>query len=133
MPRGKKLQSPAVQQRKPTDKLQAKPLVYEERKHLLSLLDDPIFVRAWQNAELMRPPIFTASKEEQYFPQACSHRLHQLQGWEMFKTALISQTEEPKLKPDKPVERFPDAGTLEAEIQSRLHKPALQPLSPHKK
>lgn len=110
-----------------TERPKLVPIPYEERVHLLSLFNDPVFVKAWRNAQLSRPALFTASKDEAYFPQACAHRLHQLQGWEMFQVALLRQTDDPKPAQPKLTENFPDAGTLEADIKRNLPSSITKP------
>lgn len=120
MPKSKKPPYPVVAQPDGPTRPQATPLNYEERVHLSKLLSDPIFVMAWKNAELGKPPFFTASKEEAYYEQSCAQRLHQLQGWELFKAALLKQVDDPKPKPERLTESFPDSGTLEAEVKKRL-------------
>ena len=73
------------------------PLVNAEREKLAKLLDEPVFCKAWANAEASRPPRFPQGLDSALGGQIASNRLSQIQGWEMFKTSLLRQVSEPKL------------------------------------
>jgi hypothetical protein len=99
-------------------------LVMEERDRLREILNDPVFIKAWKNAELSKPSAFPPMRdhfEGQFGDARASHRLHQIQGWEMFKAALIRETLEIVPKPKASSEEYPDTATLENEIAKNLN------------
>lgn len=98
-------------------------LVMEERDRLKVLLSDPVFKKAWNNAERSKPSAFPSMPQQfegQFGDNAAGHRLAQIQGWELFKAALLRETLEivPKAKANP--EEYPDAGTFEAELKRNL-------------
>jgi hypothetical protein len=97
-------------------------LTFEERNTLSSILSNPVFVKAWRNAQLHKPSAFIPSVilNAEFGPQSGTHRLHEIRGWEMFQAALVKQIEEPKPKQEKPMENFPNEGTLEHETLKRM-------------
>lgn len=97
----------------------------EERDRLSVLLNDPVFIKAWNNAEAVAPPLFpqTADQFDGQFGDAnAAKALARKQGWEMHKAALLKQTKEVQQKNPAAQQEYPDSGTLEAEIKSRLPK-----------
>lgn len=98
------------------------PLVMEEREELIKLLNNPVFLKAWNNAELEKPPVFPGGIVPDG-PAADSRdakALARIQGWELHKAALIKQTLEIVPKKAIPTEQFPATGSLEAEVQRNL-------------
>lgn len=77
---------------------QVTPLSHDERNWLVGMFNDPTFKKAWNNASLAKPSLFRADKQLEGVNglQLASNRLHQLQGWEMFSVALLSQVNDPK-------------------------------------
>lgn len=97
------------------------PLSMAQRARLVEILTDPVFKQAWNNALTYRPSVVPAGLDSALGPQIGNNRLHQLQGWEMFRVALLRQQLEPKLPaPRITQEQYPDSGTLEAEVKRRL-------------
>ena len=95
-----------LKQHKPA-KPEVIPLLNDERVKLTALLDDPTFVRAWNNAEMFKPSAFPGGLDTALGSVIASNRLSQLQGWEMFKTALLRQVEDPKLAKTPLQETYP--------------------------
>ncbi len=93
------------------------PLVLEERARLIALLNDPIMQKALANAALVKPPSSFAGSGVQVsaVPSAelamlmANNRLHQIQGWETFETALFAQTLDPKSPRAQVEENYPDS------------------------
>lgn len=98
------------------------PLVYEQRIRLQEIFNDPVFVQAWANTNLCKPSAIPAGLEGPLGVQIGNNRLHQIQGWELFRAALMRQAEEVIPTKPKPVDNFPDAGTIEADMQQRMKK-----------
>jgi len=99
------------------------PLVMEERDRLAEILKDPVFIKAWNNAESVKPPIFPSTPEQFEGPlgdNRAAKALARLQGWEMHKVALRKQAIEVPQKPKPNTDNYPDSGTLEAEIRKTL-------------
>lgn len=99
------------------------PLVMEERDRLAAILKDPVFIKAWNNAEAVKPPIFPASPELFEGPlgdNRAAKALCRIQGWEMHKVALRKQAIEVPQKAAPNTDHYPDSGTLEAEIKKTL-------------
>lgn len=125
MPRKSKLQKPKVATSMTEEKAAIPvrlPLVMEEREELIKLLNNPVFLKAWNNAELEKPPVFPGGIVPDG-PAADSRdakALARIQGWELHKAALIKQTLEIVPKKAIPTEQFPATGSLEAEVQRNL-------------
>lgn len=99
------------------------PLVMEERDELTAILNNPVFIKAWRNAELFRPSPFphaTEHFEGEYGDNRASKQLARIQGWEMHKAALIKQTVEVAPKPRQLPDEYSDAGSMEAEMKRKL-------------
>lgn len=94
------------------------PLNSEERAKLRSLLDEPAFVKAWRNASLSKPHFFPQGLDTAQGLQIGNNRLHQLQGWELFRSALLRESMEPTIKPTPAKDNYPQSGTIEAHVQS---------------
>ncbi len=95
-------------------------LVMEERDRLNAIFKDPVFVKAWRNLRCFKPGAFPGNQTALASPiglQLASNRLHQIQGWEMLVVALINQGKEPVQKKKTALEQYPDAGTIEAEME----------------
>ena len=92
----------------------------EQRSELSRLLNHPLFVIAWQNAEMARPSLFPRGLNDANGERLGNNTLHTLQGWEMHKIALLHQTDEPRPAMERAQETFPDAGTLEADMARRI-------------
>jgi hypothetical protein len=112
MPRRTTTKKPAtkITDSKPTDSIPAfRQLELPEREKLSKLLNDPVFIQAWKNAECKRPSAFPGKTDTELGGVIATNRLHQIQGWEMFKAALLIQLLDPKIKPTKLVESYPDS------------------------
>lgn len=96
------------------------PLVFEERNRLREIFADPVFRKAWNNALACRPSSFPAGLDSALGPQIGNNRLHQLQGWEMFRLALLREQHERVPKTPFVSDNYPDSGTLEAEMKRKL-------------
>lgn len=99
-----------------------RPLVLDERIRLQQIFDDPVFRQAWSNAQAVKPSVVPIGLDTALGLQIGNNRLHQLQGWEMFKVALLRQTQEPRLPPPKITDTYPDSGTIEADAAEHLKK-----------
>lgn len=99
-----------------------RPLVLDERIRLQQIFDDPVFRQAWSNAQAVKPSVVPMGLDSALGPQIGNNRLHQLQGWEMFKVALLRQTQEPRLPVPKITDTYPDSGTIEADAKKNLPK-----------
>ncbi len=118
--------------KKPRDLIEEKPAVprflpldMDEREKLASFLTDPVFIKAWNNAEMVRPPLFPGLPEHfegQHGDNRAAKTLCRLQGWEMHKAALIKQTIEPAKKARAAGPEFPESASLEAEVARNLPK-----------
>lgn len=97
-----------------------RPLVYEERIRLQQILNDPVFQKAWQNAQACRPSVVPLGLDTALGQQIGNNRLHQIQGWDMFRAALLRQILEPAPAKPKLSDNYPDAGTREAELKSKM-------------
>ncbi len=97
-----------------------RPLLFEQRNRLQEIFDDPVFRQAWNNVQACKPTLFPVGLDTALGAQIGNNRLHQLQGWELFRTALLRQVIEPKPAPAKPSNNFPDAGTRDAELQAQI-------------
>ena len=111
MPRKPKLPALEVESPKPA-KVTIFPLEYEQRKRLVALLNDPVFVMAWRNAQLSKPTWFPMNLDTALGNQIASNRLHQLQGWTLFEAALLRQTDDPKAGKPRVDETYPDPPEL---------------------
>jgi hypothetical protein len=111
--------APAEQIENPTPRI----LVMEERDKLAAIFADPVFVRAWHNAEMASPSLFPQSVGQfdgQFGDANAARALARKQGWEMHKAALLRQAKEIVQSKPAAKEEFPDSGTLEAEIKNSL-------------
>lgn len=89
------------------------PLLGEEREKLNQIFADPVFRKAWRNMHHLRPTSFVGTSGE-LGNQAAINRFHEQRGWEAWGKAFIAQSKEPKPKPQRPQESFPDGGTIDA-------------------
>jgi len=108
------------------------PLVMEEREELAAILNKPVFIKAWKNAELQRPPVFL-TLADQSGPDGdnrAAKALCRIQGWDLHKAALLKQTQEvvPRVRVD--VREFPDSGSLESDVARTLPKTPAKPIHP---
>ncbi len=99
-----------------------RPLVLEERTRLQAIFSDPVFRQAWTNAQAQKPSVVPVGLDGALGPQIGNNRLHQLQGWEMMKVALLRQAQEPRARITPVTDNYPDAGTIEADVRSRISK-----------
>lgn len=99
-----------------------RPLVLDERTRLQQIFDDKVFRQAWANAHAVRPSVIPMGLDSALGLQIGNNRLHQLQGWEMFKVALLRQTQEPRLPVPKITDTYPDSGTIEADAAKNVGK-----------
>lgn len=97
-----------------------RPLVFEQRIRLSAIFNDPVFRQAWNNAMASRPNLFPQGLSAEHGQQVGNNRLHQLQGWEMFKAALLREATERKPVAPKITDTYPDSGTIEAEAKRNL-------------
>lgn len=123
MPKPRKKKSPQVRVTLDAAKPE-KPSLHrftpEQRAELSRLLNHPLFVIAWGNAEMARPSLFPRGLNDANGERLGNNTLHTLQGWEMHKIALLHQTDEPRPQQQRIEETYPDAGTLEADVARRL-------------
>lgn len=94
----------------------------EQRAHLRQILNDPIFLLAWYNAEVSRPSAFIAGLDGQFGLQIGNNALHCEKGWDLHKAALLRETEEMRPAAPSMAETYPDEGTLEADMAARIAK-----------
>jgi hypothetical protein len=85
-------------------------LDYEQRKRLVDILNDPVFVLAWNNAQLSRPSVHLKGLDTALGMQLASHRLHELRGWEYFSAAIMKQVNDPVTSYKQLQETYPDSG-----------------------
>ena len=105
-------------------------LVMEERDRLIEILNDPVFIKAWNNAEAQKPSVFPLGSEQfegQFGDNRAAHALHRIQGWELHKAALIKQTLETVPAKKANPEEYPEAGKLENEIARTMPAKLNQP------
>jgi hypothetical protein len=96
------------------------PLLMEERDRLKAIFKDPAFVKAWRNLRCSKPGVFNGSADKLAGPmglQLKSDRFHEIRGWELLVAALLIQAEEPVVKTKAHLQEYPDAGTIEAEME----------------
>ncbi len=92
----------------------------QQRAELYRIFHLPLFMLAWQNAEMARPSLFPRGLNDNNGEKLGNNTLHTLQGWEMHKIALMHQLDEPRPPVARLEESYPDAGTLEAEMAKRI-------------
>lgn len=82
-------------------KLAEMPLSVEERIELKGIFSNPVFIKAFNNAKLFRPPVVVPGLATQFGGQIATIQLARIQGWEMFEAAMFLQTQDkpPKLGP----------------------------------
>ncbi len=102
------------------ENLSVRPLQLEERERLTAIFADPVFRKAWRNTQLCRPSVVPAGLDTALGAQIGNNRLHQMQGWEMFRTAFLRQAEERRVATPIPQANYPDAGTRDAELAAQL-------------
>lgn len=98
------------------------PLTFEQRIELKTLFDKPVFRQAWNNAQAKKPSIVPRGLDTDLGPQIGNNRLHQIQGWELFRAALLQQLDAPRPIPPRPQDNFPDSGTIESDMSRRLQQ-----------
>ena len=102
------------------------PLIMEERDRLTVILSDPVFIKAWRNAEAYRPSLFPGDPEKhegQFGDNRAAKQLARVQGWELHKAALIKQGIEVVPRKKAPPEEYPASASLEAQVAKSLTKP----------
>lgn len=92
----------------------------DQRARLRQILNDPILVLAWNNAEMSRPSAFAAGLDGQFGLQIGNNALHCQKGWDAHKAALLRETVERKPSGTAPQETYPDEATMEAEMARQL-------------
>lgn len=107
-----------------------RPLVYEERLKLQQILNEPVFVQAWQNAQACRPSVMPLGLDTALGPQIGNNRLHQMQGWDMFRVAILKQVLDPVAARPKIADNYPDSGLREAELKARAGHTITTTISP---
>jgi hypothetical protein len=85
----------------------------EERGELRNIFTSAIWKKAYSNAKLMSPHLFPQGMDTALGVQIGNNRLHQLQGWELLRMALIKQTMVPAAKRMPLQETYPDAGRFD--------------------
>jgi hypothetical protein len=87
-------------------------LSLEERNALKLIFATPAFVKAWRNAKVSAPspmiPVSTLNAKRG--EKAANNRLHEMRGWKLFEAALLRQTLDPVLRPQRAPEEYPDSG-----------------------
>lgn len=86
------------------------PLSIEERKKLKEIFEMPVFRKAFSNARLAKPTAFPPGLGTALGPQIALVQLCRIQGWELFEAATFLQTQDPKARPAKVEETYPDSG-----------------------
>ena len=97
----------AIRRNRP-EKPEIQPTVLEERQKLIGMFNDAAFQKAWHNAEMCKPTLFPEGLDGEHGGQIANNRLHQLQGWEMHKIALLRQVDDPKIPHVPLAETYPD-------------------------
>lgn len=90
------------------------PLELSERVQFREFMATPLFRKLIHNAYCYKPvsTVSPLSKWGEHSESVSSHRLHQIQGWEMFEAAFFRQAEEVIPKQNKPVEeQYQEPGT----------------------
>lgn len=90
------------------------PLELDDRVKFREFMATPLFRKLINNAYCYKPASTVAplQKWDQHSESASSHRLHQIQGWEMFEAAFFRQAEEVIPKQSKPIEeQYQEPGT----------------------
>jgi hypothetical protein len=100
----KKPRIPPEGLREPTEN----PLSIEERTELKEIFRNPVFVKAFENAKLCKPPSFVAGMGTALAPQISMVALSRIQGCDMFSDALLVQTKDKIPKREALVENYAD-------------------------
>jgi hypothetical protein len=79
-------------------------LTFEDRTALRAMFASAPFRKALHNARLSRPPVTAPGLDTALGGIVANNRLHQMQGWAMFESALGRQVEDPK----PPAAKAPD-------------------------
>ena len=85
-----------------------KELDYADRLELAGLFSRPVFVQAWRNAEAFHPSCFPPGLDGALGNQIATNRLHELRGWELFRSALLRQAQDPVRLREPLKENFDD-------------------------
>ncbi len=103
----------------------ATPLSLDDRIALRNMFASSAFKRAWHNALACQPSCLPPG--DLNGPQGgtiANNRIHQQQGWEMFKAALVRQCDDPIVKAGPAEESYPDSGAVVGEIAKKPVLPA---------
>lgn len=92
------------------------PLELEERVKFREFMGSSLFRKLIHNAYCYKPSSNAVAggfqKWDQHSAEIASHRLHQIQGWELFEAAFFRQAEEVIPKTSKqPEEQYQTPGT----------------------
>ncbi len=71
-------------------------LTLEDRTALRTMFASVAFKKALHNARLSRPPVTAPGLDTALGGIVANNRLHQMQGWAMFESALGRQVEDPR-------------------------------------
>lgn len=77
-----------------------------ERQQLRGFFASDLWKKVWHNAQLGAPSVIAPGLDGPLAGTIASNRLHQMQGWELFKAALASQIEERVLRPGRPPDNY---------------------------
>lgn len=84
------------------------PLSVEERIELKGIFSNPVFVKAFNNARLCKPPVYVGGLATQFGGQIATIQIARIQGWEAFEAAMFLQTQDKLPKPAPLEENFAD-------------------------
>lgn len=94
------------------------PLSLDERVALRAIFKNPVFVRAWKNAQCLRPSCLIAAESADmtlngpHGREIANNRLHEMRGWEMATAALLKQCNDPVLRAPVSTETYSDRAAV---------------------
>lgn len=86
----------------------SEPLNLDERKALRELFASALWKKVWKNAQLGAPSCLLLGLDGALGGVIANNRIHQMQGWELFKAALAKQVMDPVPRAPRPVDNYPD-------------------------
>ncbi len=86
----------------------ASPLSLEERQQLRAFFASPLWHKVWRNALTQAPSPTVPDGNPQFTSILATNRLHQIQGWNHFRNALLAQIEDKIPRPPRPPENYPN-------------------------
>jgi len=88
------------------------PLTLEERRVFREAINSTAFKKALRNIRLAKPSAFTKDLNGPLGGTIANNRLHQIQGWEAFETALGMQALDKAPQTARPKESYIDESTI---------------------